>query len=115
MLSDSSFRIQPLPRIVFGVDSVAQLAKHVAGCGTDRALIVTDKGLVGAGLVAPLSQLLESEGIEVAVFDGVEGNQACPAIGAFLLTEPGSVPESPAPARSYLQRPSGRCRELQQP
>ena len=74
MLSELSFRVQPLPRIVFSVDAAADLARHVSGCGKDRALIVTDKRLVGAGLVAPLIELLESDGIEVTVFDGVEAN-----------------------------------------
>ena len=74
MLSKSSFKLQPLPRIVFGVDSSAGLAAHVRACGCEQALIVTDKGLVDAGLIAPLREQLEADNIKTLLFDGVEPN-----------------------------------------
>jgi alcohol dehydrogenase len=74
MLSEKTFTIRPLPSIVFGVDSSLGLAAHVRALGRGSALVVTDPGLVRAGIVAPLLERLASDGIAVKVFDGVEAN-----------------------------------------
>lgn len=74
MLSQASFRVQPIPRLIFGAGSAADLAKHVGAAGCSEALIVTDKGLVAAGVIAPLAEQLKSGGITAAVFDGIEAN-----------------------------------------
>jgi alcohol dehydrogenase class IV len=61
-------------RVVFGVGAVAETGNEVKRLGASRALIVTDRGVVKAGLVAPVEQALASAGIAMAVFDGVEPN-----------------------------------------
>ena len=61
-------------RVVFGVGAVAETGNEVKRLGASRALIVTDRGVVKAGLVAPVEQALASAGLAMTVFDGVEPN-----------------------------------------
>lgn len=74
MLSEASIKLQPLPRIIFAAGAVDDLGKHVRSTGKSRAFIVTDAGLVSAGLIEPIADQLRSDGFEVEVFDGVEAN-----------------------------------------
>lgn len=74
MLADSKVKIQALPRIVFGRGEAAKLSQHVALTGKRSALIVTDKGLVEAGLIKTVADGLTAAGIKALVFAGVEPN-----------------------------------------
>jgi alcohol dehydrogenase class IV len=61
-------------RILFGVGAVREVGAEAARLGAKRALIVTDHGVVRAGMVAPVEVSLREAGVEPAVFDGVLGN-----------------------------------------
>lgn len=61
-------------RILFGVGAVSELGAEAKRVGGTRALVVTDKGVVGAGLMSRVEESLKKAGLEVAVFDGVLGN-----------------------------------------
>jgi alcohol dehydrogenase class IV len=61
-------------RILFGAGSVAQTGAEAKRAGATRALIVTDKGVVKAGIVEPVKRSLGEVGIEAAVFDDVLAN-----------------------------------------
>lgn len=61
-------------RILFGVGCVEQAGAEAKRLSATRALVVTDRGVVKAGLLAPLTRSLEAAGISVAVFDEVLGN-----------------------------------------
>lgn len=74
MLSTSRIDLQPLPRIVFSAGAVAKLAQYVGQAGGKHAVIVTDGGLVKAGLIAPIDKALQEAGIGTSVFDGVAPN-----------------------------------------
>lgn len=74
MLSESRLDLRPLPRIVFGAGSAGTLAKEVTALGGRHAVVVTDKGLVNAGVIAPIVERLDGAGITTTVFDGVEPN-----------------------------------------
>lgn len=73
-LLKTSIRILPFrePRLFSGADSAHALCDALAADGVKRLLIVTDAVLVKIGLVDPLRQRLESAGVTVTVFDGVE-------------------------------------------
>lgn len=88
-LSEQSFQIMPLPTIVFGVGAVAQAGMQVQTLGRQNALIVTDKGVVGAGLVDKVREALTGAGVESLVFDGVEANPTDNNVdqGAEMLRE----------------------------
>jgi len=61
-------------RIRFGRGAVAMLPDLVRDAGRRRAFIVTDKGVVGSGVIDVVRRALETAGIEVGVYDGVEPN-----------------------------------------
>ena len=61
-------------RVLFGAGAAAETGNEVKRLGATRALIVTDKGVVGAGLVAPVEQALASAGIAMALFADVDSN-----------------------------------------
>lgn len=61
-------------RIVFGVGAVKQTGAEAKRAGATRALVVTDRGVVAAGLLAPIEASLRDAGVEVAVFQDVSPN-----------------------------------------
>lgn len=61
-------------RILFGAGAAAKTGDEAGRLRANKALIVTDKGVVKAGLVAPIEASLREAGLDVATFDGVLGN-----------------------------------------
>jgi alcohol dehydrogenase class IV len=61
-------------RIVFGKGSASTLADEVQRVGGQRPLIVTDPGIVSAGLASKVEQLLKAGGLEFSTFSGVSEN-----------------------------------------
>jgi 4-hydroxybutyrate dehydrogenase len=60
-------------RIEFGPGTLLRLPSLVEGLGT-RALIVTDTGVVGAGIIDRVSSVLVGSDLATRVFEGVEPN-----------------------------------------
>lgn len=56
-------------QLVFGPGAVRELGEHTGRLGVRRALVVTDRALVAAGVVAPAVESLRAAGIAVDVFD----------------------------------------------
>ena len=75
-------------KILSGVDCVNQLGDEIKTLNAKRPLVVTDKGVVGAGLVECVSGVLKSSSIDSVVFDNVEANPTMPSVheGADLYT-----------------------------
>ena len=63
-----------VPRIVMGPGALKQLADEVKALKGQKVLIVTDQGLIAAGLVQKAQDLLATAGIEYAVFGDVEAD-----------------------------------------
>ncbi|HVY47675.1 MAG TPA: iron-containing alcohol dehydrogenase, partial [Minicystis sp.] len=61
-------------RILFGVGAVGEVGGEARRLGGTRALVVTDEGVVRAGLTAPVERSLRAAGVDVHVFDKVLGN-----------------------------------------
>ncbi len=61
-----------LTTIRFGRGVIAQLPEDITACGMKKPLVVTDKGVIAAGLLDRLTKAMD--GIDHAVFDGVETN-----------------------------------------
>jgi len=74
MLSDKVFDLQPGVRASFGAGSLAKLPRRVRALGEPRVLIVTDAGLVAAGVATKVQAVLEADGIDVDVFARVRSN-----------------------------------------
>lgn len=61
-------------RIRFGVGQVQAVGEEARAAGIGRALIVTDPGVLAAGLCEPVREALRAAGIAEAVFAEVQGN-----------------------------------------
>lgn len=62
------------PRIVMGPGALTQLADEVTALKAKKVLIVTDKGLIAAGLIEQATDILQKARIQHAVFDRVEAD-----------------------------------------
>lgn len=62
------------PEVIKGAGSIKKLPAVVKERGLSRALVVTDKGLMGLHLLDSLFEELDNQGIKHAVYDGVQPN-----------------------------------------
>ena len=68
------FKFQAPTKVLFGPDTAQQLGEEAARLGVRKVLIVTDGGIVKAGLLDPVLAPLKQAGITPVVFDQVEPN-----------------------------------------
>ncbi len=61
-------------KIVYGPGCVNALVEELQQNGGTRPLVVTDRGVKSAGILERITGLLDAEGIEYAIYDGVEAN-----------------------------------------
>jgi 4-hydroxybutyrate dehydrogenase len=61
-------------RIVYGKGSIRELPDELKRAGASRPLLVTDKGILKAGLLRFITPLLEQAGIQAQVFSAFEQN-----------------------------------------
>lgn len=59
-------------KILLGVGAAKQVGKEARSLGGKRALIVTDEGVMRAGLLQGIQESLEAEKLQVGIFDKVE-------------------------------------------
>ena len=62
------------PRIVMGPGSVKTIGAEVKAKGAKRVLIVTDKGVIGAGLLKSIEESFKAAKIKYDIFDKVESD-----------------------------------------
>lgn len=62
------------PKMLTGPGSIKKLPALICKKGLKKVLIVTDKGLMGIGLLNGLFEELEKAGVEYVVYDGVQPN-----------------------------------------
>jgi len=74
MAQVAEFRFAMPTRILFGVGRVRQVGKECAALGAQRALVVTDEGIAGAGLLGPIKESLERADIGVSTYEKVQSN-----------------------------------------
>jgi len=74
MLTSHRFTIDPPGRIEFGEGAVHRVGAAVDSLGKGRAFVVTDAGIVRAGIADVVRQALAGAGIEVDAFTEVEPN-----------------------------------------
>lgn len=70
----ASFEFVLPTRIVYGSGVAGNLAEELAGLGKKNPLIVTDKGLIKAGVVEKVLRGLREAGMSYEIFDDVEPN-----------------------------------------
>jgi alcohol dehydrogenase class IV len=65
---------QTTPRIVMGPGSLQRLGEEAKRIGATKVMIITDRGIVQCGIADRAIQALESAGLSVVSFDGVEAD-----------------------------------------
>lgn len=70
----SAFSFQTVPSLKFGEPAAEALAAMVSSFGAQRLMIVSDPGVVAAGLVDPIAAALKGLGLTVSVYDDVEAD-----------------------------------------
>jgi alcohol dehydrogenase class IV len=83
-MSDRIIDFRMPQSLVMGVGASRQLPDILQKKGVKKALIVTDQGIVKAGLVPTISAPIEAAGIGVAVFDGVEPDPRIEVVAACV-------------------------------
>jgi len=78
-------------RIIAGLHASSVTGEEVARLGGGKVLIVTDKGVLGAGLVEPVTDSLAAQGVQFAVYDEVQPNPTLEVVdnGFHKLQEEG--------------------------
>jgi len=61
-------------RVVFGAGEAERTGDEAKALGLARVLVMTDSGVVRAGLLPPITDSLSRAGVEWVLFDGVEAN-----------------------------------------
>jgi alcohol dehydrogenase len=71
-------------RIVFGEGAAAEAGRELASLGARRVLVVTDQGIVRAGIVQPIRDHLEAASLVHAAFTDVEANPSVETVERAL-------------------------------
>jgi alcohol dehydrogenase class IV len=74
LLSLSHFRMGPGAATFFGAGELGRLPACLEMVGKRRVFVVTDSGVVAAGVAASVGELLERAGIDHAIHDDVRAN-----------------------------------------
>lgn len=61
-------------KVIAGPGSIARVAQEIRAFGAGRVLIVTDPGIIKAGLLDPLKHGLAEGGLEAVIYDRVKPN-----------------------------------------
>ena len=80
--ASTPFDFYPTTRVIFGEGTLAQLGQRAAELGGNRVLLVTDPGIVRAGLVARAIAALQSASLAFCVFDGAGENPTAQHVSA---------------------------------
>jgi len=94
MLSESSFELQPGSRTSFGCGAIKKLGKRIKALGRTSAFLITDPGVVKAGVAERVTSALVAERISWAIFEGVTANPTASSVEqgvAALRAHPESV------------------------
>ena len=78
------FQVKTPATIVFGVGSRKQLPQFAKELSEGPFLIVTDPGLVKAGVVKEIEVLMSEAGLQVSVFDNVVPDPEVETVGQCL-------------------------------
>lgn len=70
------FTFQLYPRVHYGEGAAAMAGAEMARLGGRKALIVTDPGVLAAGVAQPVLSSLDAAGVRYEIFSGVETNPA---------------------------------------
>ena len=78
------------PVLIDGADSIKKIPQLLQAQSVKKPMVVTDPGLVKAGISAMITKILKQEGYEYALFAGVEPNPSIKTVNAvynFYISE----------------------------
>ena len=75
-----------VPMTFIGPDATAELCASMAQTAATKVLVVTDAGLVKAGIVSRVTAALDAVGLAFAVYDGVEPDPTFDQVEAGFAT-----------------------------
>ena len=93
-LPQAAFDWQPRTRVVFGVGCAQQCGQLAASYGWRRVLLVTDPGLMAAGLATAVADSLRAAGLTVAFFSEVQENPTTTTVAAALAAARQITPDA---------------------
>lgn len=79
-----AFEFNVLTHVHYGVGTVQRLTRILGGTKGDSVLVVTDPGIVKAGLLTPVLGYISEAGLKFAVFDGVEPEPSETIVGEVV-------------------------------
>jgi alcohol dehydrogenase class IV len=80
------WRFNTAGQIIFGRGTARRTGEVVCELGARRACIITDEGLVGAGLHAVLLQALADAGVETGLYDGGQAKPTLESVAVCAAT-----------------------------
>lgn len=89
----STYALLNAGRIIGGPGSIESIKDVAADLGVSKALIITDKGVAGAGLIARPKSLLEAAGVAVAVVDSTPPEPDVEQVNAILAASRPHAPQ----------------------
>jgi alcohol dehydrogenase class IV len=69
-----TYEKNPVPRELFGEGTSLKTGARLHALGATKCFVVTDKGVVAAGIADPITQAIRDAGLEVYVYDKVEAD-----------------------------------------
>lgn len=75
---------QTVPKIIFGCGTIGDLGVQAKKLGADRVVVVTDAGLVAAGIHEPVMASLTDAGLVAELYQGVEPDPRIEIVEACL-------------------------------
>ncbi len=112
------------PEFIFGCGALQYSGLYARNLGSEKALIVTDPGIIEAGWLKELEKCLGEAGIEYAVFSGVTPNPRCEEVHegievfrrekcSFFIAIGGGSPMDCAKGISILSSNEGQITDFQ--
>jgi alcohol dehydrogenase class IV len=71
---NKSFQFQMCGKLVFDNHAIDELPNHIAGLKGQKPLIVTDDGLIKAGIIEQITGILDENNVVYSIFDEVESD-----------------------------------------
>lgn len=111
-------------KIRYGVGMIKVLGEELALLQAKKIMIITDKGLVNAGMIKKITDIIEKEGMNFIIYDEIEPNpkdynvEACAQKAKAesidtLVAFGGGSPIDAAKAVAVLARQGGKARDYQ--
>ena len=77
-------KILPTPEIFSGQGSLKQINSILATINAKKIMVITDKGIVKAGIYDKLKNIIEAENTEIVLFDGVQPDPEINLVGKVV-------------------------------